>query len=83
MLILKYCNDAFENCGLFAFFLLSPMAGALLAQIFPGHLADTICYPGSGGDQGSLKGGTAWPWTNPAASGKLSQDGHQIQKVIH
>lgn len=34
-------------------------------------------------EQGSLKGGTAWPWTNPAGSGKLSQDGSERQKETY
>lgn len=48
VLILKYCNCALENWSLFAFLLLSSMAGAALAQTSAGPLADRICYPGSG-----------------------------------
>lgn len=48
VLILKYCNCALENWGLFVFLLLSSMAGAALAQTSAGPLADRICYPGSG-----------------------------------
>lgn len=45
------------------FFLLSSMAGALPAQILPGHLANTVLFPRLWFWAGILVGGTAWPWT--------------------